>query len=107
MEQQLNDVFFALSDPTRRAILGKLAADPATIGALGEPFDISAPAISRHMRILERAGLIDRQKIGREHHCRLNAGSLRSAEAWIEFHLDFWQSRFDDLEAFLKTQDDH
>ena len=107
MKQQLNDVFFALSDPTRRAILGQLAADPATIGALGKPFDISAPAISRHVRILEKAGLIDRQKMGREHHCKLSTGSLRSAEEWIGFHLDFWQSRLNDLEKFLKSQDDN
>jgi len=105
MEQQLDQVFFALSDPTRRAILGSLAREAATVGALAEPFDISAPAISRHMRVLEKAGLIERARMGREHHCRLNVSALKGAEDWIQYHREFWESRLDNLEELLRNQD--
>jgi DNA-binding transcriptional ArsR family regulator len=98
---QLDRVFFALSDATRRAILEKLAGGSATVGELAQPFEISAPAISRHMRILESAGLVVRQKHGREHHCQLSTNTLRTAEDWINFHRHFWESRLDALEQYL------
>ena len=101
MNTELNDVFFALADPTRRAILGRLAQGPATVGALAEPFEISAPAISKHMKILDRAGLIERSVVGREHHCRLHPQALKEAEDWLVYYREFWETRLDELEAFL------
>ncbi len=105
MDTGLNDIFFALADPTRRAILGQLVKGPATVGALAEPFDISAPAISKHIKILSRAGLIDRSVIGREHHCRLHAQALAEAEDWLKFHRAFWETRLDELETVLKQEE--
>ncbi len=104
MDTELNDVFFALADPTRRAIVGRLTQGPATVGALAEPFDISAPAISKHMKILDRAGLIDRSVVGREHHCRLHPQALKAAEDWLNFHREFWETRLDELDALLKQE---
>jgi DNA-binding transcriptional ArsR family regulator len=104
MDTELNDVFFALADPTRRAIVGRLIHGPATVGALAEPFDISAPAISKHMKILDRAGLIDRSVVGREHHCRLHPQALKDAEDWLNFHREFWETRLDELDALLKQE---
>lgn len=102
---QLDQVFFALSDGTRRAILSRLAEGPTTVGELAQPFSISPPAISRHMKILEKAGLIERRISGRQHHCSLNAAALHSAEDWIGFHRRFWESRLDALQALLSRQD--
>ena len=104
MDTELNDVFFALADPTRRAILDRLPQGPAPVGALAEPFDISAPAISKHMKILDRAGLIDRSVVGREHHCRLHPQALKDAEDWLNFHREFWETRLDELDALLKQE---
>jgi DNA-binding transcriptional ArsR family regulator len=102
--QKLDRVFFALSDSTRRGILAQLANGSSTIGELSRPYDISAPAISKHMRILEQAGLIQREKCGRQHHCTLATKNLQSAEDWINFHRNFWESRIDSLEEMLRTQ---
>ena len=100
----LDQVFFALSDGTRRAILSRLTEGSTTIGELAEPFEMSAPAISRHMKILEKAGLIDRRISGRQHHCTLATGALKTAEDWITFHRKFWESRLDALEELLTNQ---
>lgn len=102
-DAELDDVFFALSDPTRRAIIGRLARGGSTVGALAEPFAISAPAISKHMKILERAGLVTRRIVGREHHCTLSPGALQHAEDWLSAHREFWESRLDKLEALLES----
>ena len=102
---QLDQVFFALSDATRRGILARLAASSATIGELAQPFDISKPAITRHMKVLERAGLIDRKVSGRRHTCTLSTAGLKTAEEWINFHRSFWESRFDALESLLREQE--
>ncbi len=104
MDTDLNDLFFALADPTRRAIVGRLTQGPATVGALTEPFDISAPAISKHMKILDRAGLIERSIVGREHHCRLHSHALKAAEDWLNFHREFWETRLDELDELLKPE---
>ncbi len=104
MKQDLSHIFFALSDPTRRAILGRLTQQPETIGALARPFTMSAPAISKHMRVLENAGLISRQVSGREHLCRLNPAALATAEDWIHFHREFWESRLDSLEELIRSE---
>ena len=103
-DKQLDQVFFALSDSTRRGILARLSEGTTTIGELSQPYDISAPAVSRHMRILERAGLIQREKRGREHHCTLATHNLKNAEDWLNFHRNFWESRFDGLENLLRNQ---
>lgn len=101
---QLDQVFFALSDATRRGILARLAEGSATIGEVAAPFDISKPAITKHIKILERAGLIDRRVNGRRHTCTLSTAGLMSAEEWINYHRSFWESRFDALENLLKER---
>ncbi len=100
----LDQVFFALSDGTRRAILSRLTQGTTTIGELGEPFEMSSPAISKHMKILEKAGLIERRIKGRQHHCTLATGALKTAEDWINFHRKFWESRLDALQDLLTNQ---
>jgi len=103
--EQLNRVFFALSDATRRGILAQLASGTSTVGDLARPYNMSAPAISRHLRILEKAGLIRRDKRGREHHCSLSTDGLQTAEDWLNFHRDFWESRLNALEDFISSED--
>jgi len=102
---QLDQVFFALSDSTRRGILARLSEGSTTIGELAAPFKISKPAVTKHMKILERAGLIDRRIEGRKHQCSLSTGGLKTAEDWINFHRRFWESRFDALENLLTEQE--
>ncbi len=102
--QQLDQVFFALSDQTRRSILTRLAESSATVGELAAPFEISAPAISKHMKILQRAGLIERQVTGRKHRCSLATDGLKTAEDWLHFHREFWESRFDALDELLQNE---
>ena len=100
----LDQVFFALSDGTRRAILSRLTEGSTTIGELAKPFEMSSPAISKHMKILEKAGLIERRIMGRQHHCTLATDALKTAEDWINFHRKFWESRLDALEDLLTNQ---
>ena len=102
---QLDQVFFALSDPTRRAILARLTEGRTTIGELAAPFDMSKPAITKHMKVLERAGLITRRIKGREHQCSLSTSGLKTAEDWITFHRRFWESRLDALDTLLRQQE--
>jgi len=100
----LDQVFFALSDGTRRAILSRLTEGSTTIGELAKPFEMSSPAISRHMKVLEKAGLIERRITGRQHHCTLATGALKTAEDWISFHRKFWESRLVALQDLLTNQ---
>lgn len=100
-DRSLDRVFVAVSDPTRRALLAALARRPATVTQLAKPFRVSLNAISKHLKMLERAGLIRRQVIGREHHCRLNAKPLGDATAWLEHYRQFWDVRLDALERFV------
>ncbi|MDX1403864.1 MAG: metalloregulator ArsR/SmtB family transcription factor [Woeseiaceae bacterium] len=100
----LDRVFFALSDSTRRAILARLSQGSTTIGELAAPFDISKPAISKHMKILENAGLIERKISGRQHQCTLTTAGLKTAEDWLNFHRRFWESRFDALSSLLADE---
>ncbi len=100
----LDQVFFALSDGTRRAILSRLTEGSTTIGELARPFAMSSPAISRHMKILEKAGLIERRIAGRQHHCTLTTDALRTAEDWINFQREFWEGRLDALDDLLRNQ---
>jgi len=103
----LSTTFSALADPTRRAILTQLMEQPTSVGALADPFDISLPAVSRHLKVLERADLITRKRDGQTITCHLNAPALRSATEWLEHYARFWQGSFDRLEDhFNKTTSD-
>ncbi len=102
--QDLDSVFHALADPTRRAIIGALAEGSKTVGEISRPFDISLPAVSKHLKVLERARLVSRQVVGREHHCRLNAESLADAHDWLSFYSGFWEQRLDALDALLSNE---
>ena len=97
----LDQAFLALSDRTRRAIVARLARGECTVGELGEPFPISAPAISKHLRLLERAGLIERRRVGRTLRCRLNPATLDAALEWIATQRRFWNDSFDRLADLL------
>ena len=100
---QLDYTFGALADPTRRAILARLARGEATVGELAEPFDISLPAISRHLKVLEKASLISNERVGKHRRCRLKAKALNGAQDWLEFHRRFWGGSLDRLASHLKT----
>src|SRR5262245_60390252 len=97
----LDGVFAALADPTRRAIVGALARGEASVGVLAEPFAMSLPAISKHLRVLEQAGLVAREKEGRMRRCRLLPAPLRQAGDWIIRTRHFWEDRLDALEDYL------
>jgi DNA-binding transcriptional ArsR family regulator len=98
----LDRIFGALADPTRRAIVARLTAGQATVGELAAPFAISLPAISRHLKVLERASLINRIADGPHRWCRLNPAGLSAAADWLAFHQGFWDASFDRLEAELR-----
>jgi DNA-binding transcriptional ArsR family regulator len=100
-DQELDLTFHALADPTRRAILARLAKGEATVNELAEPFDISLPAISRHLKVLEKAGLISRGKDAQFRPCRLEPEGLRDVHAWIDAYKEHWEQRFDRLAAYL------
>jgi DNA-binding transcriptional ArsR family regulator len=99
--QQLDDTFFALSDPTRRAILAQLAQGDGKVGELSKPFDVSAPAISKHLRILERAGLLSQQRQGRGRLCHLEPKPLKEAASFVNTYRRFWRSKLDILADYL------
>ena len=100
--KNLDTTFAALSDPTRRAILARLATGEATVGELAEPFDISLPAISRHLKVLESASLIENEREGKHRRCRLKPDALASATEWLDFHRRFWSGSLDRLAEHLK-----
>ena len=100
---QLSMTFAALADPTRRAILARLATGEATVNELAEPFEITLQAVSRHLKVLERAGLISRGRDAQYRPCRLEAAQLDSAIDWIEQHRQVWHERFDRLEQHLRN----
>jgi DNA-binding transcriptional ArsR family regulator len=97
----LDQVYGAIADPTRRAILGILADGETTVGSLAVRFPISLNGVSKHVKVLERAGLVERTVQGREHRLRLNAEPLREASMWLEHYRSFWDNRLAALEAFL------
>lgn len=101
-QRHLDLAFGALAHPIRRRILTRLSTGEATVAELARPFNVSAPAISKHMRVLEDAGLLSRTREGREHRCRLEQKRLKEAEAWIEHQRTFWNDRLDALERYLK-----
>lgn len=98
----LDAVFSALSDPTRRAILTRLASGEASVNELAAPFDMSQPAVSKHLRVLEKAGLITRGADRQRRPARLNAAPMQDAVAWLEEFSRFWTSSFDQLDALLE-----
>jgi len=103
-DDRLDRVFHALSDRTRRALLAQLARKPAKITELAAPFDISLPAVSTHIRVLEKARLIRRTVDGRVHRCSLRAGPLHEADAWIEAYRPFWEGALDALAAYVEQE---
>ncbi len=101
----LNAIFSALADPTRREILTALRAGRQAVSDLASRFSMSAPAVSKHLRVLENAGLLSRRKEGRTHWISLDAEPLAEANEWIERYREFWESNFDALERFLEETD--
>jgi DNA-binding transcriptional ArsR family regulator len=101
---RLDDVYRAIADPTRRAILAALADGDVNVGGLADRFPISFNAVSKHVKVLERAGLVHRKVRGREHWLRIRAAPLRDATRWLEHYRAFWDTRLDALEAFLTGQ---
>jgi DNA-binding transcriptional ArsR family regulator len=97
----LTETFSALADPTRRAILARLASGEATVNELAAPFDISLPAISRHLKVLEHAGLISRGRDAQWRPCRLEAGRLQEVAGWVDRYRRFWDTSFDRMDAYL------
>lgn len=99
----LSATLSALADPTRRAILARLAQGAATVNELAEPFDISLPAVSRHLKVLEQAGLISRGREAQWRPCKLEAGPLRDLDGWLAHYRRFWEGSFDKMDAYLAT----
>ncbi|WP_119300340.1 ArsR/SmtB family transcription factor [Dongia deserti] len=103
----LDRVFFALSDPVRRAILERLDREPALVSELAAPFDISLQAVSRHIQVLVRAGLIQQERTGRISRCRLEAGPVFNAAVWINRYSKYWQEQFDVLAVALTEMEEN
>jgi DNA-binding transcriptional ArsR family regulator len=107
---QLSTTFAALADPTRRAILARLASGETSVTELAKPFEITLPAISKHLKVLERAGLIERGRVAQWRPCRLQAAPLKNASDWIEQYRQFWEQSLDRLGAYLhelQTEQEH
>ncbi len=98
----LSAKFAALADPTRRAILARLAVGETTVLELAEPFEMSLPAVSRHLKVLEKAGLITRGREAQWRPCKLDPGGIKAAAGWLEQYRQFWDQSFDRMEAYLK-----
>ncbi len=102
--RRLDLTFGALADPIRRTILTRLARGEATVGELARPFDVSRPAISKHLRVLERAGLVQRTRDGRVSRCELDAAPMREAADWVERYRGFWEGQLDALSRYLEGE---
>ena len=100
--ERLDSTFAALADPTRRAILARLASGQASVTALAEPFDMTLPAVSKHLKVLERAGLIARGRNAQWRPCRLEAGPLREVADWVGDYRDFWEESYERLDDYLQ-----
>ena len=101
---RLDQVFGALADPTRRAILERLCLGETTVSEIAEPFSSSLPAISKHLRVLEGAGLIARRSVGRQRICRLTPDAMENAAEWIDHYCRFWTAQLDALEQYLTSE---
>lgn len=106
-QEPLDHTFYALSDPTRRAILARLAAGDATVGELRAPFNISAPALTKHLRVLERVGLISQRREGRTRRCVLEPAPLQEAWLFVRRYEAFWQTQLDQLVDYAREQPDN
>jgi len=104
-ESTLDATFAALSDATRRGILAKLAAGETSVSDLAAPYEISLPAVSKHLRVLEKAGLVVRRKDGRVHRCRFIAEPMKDVAQWIERYRLFWEGQFDALARYLEESE--
>jgi DNA-binding transcriptional ArsR family regulator len=103
---ELSHIFHALSDPTRRRMLVELTSGERTVGQLAQPFAMSLAAASKHIKVLESAGLIQREVRGRAHLCRLDPGPLETAHEWLTFYERFWTARLDVLDRLLREEDE-
>jgi DNA-binding transcriptional ArsR family regulator len=101
VDDPLSTTFAALADPTRRAILERLAQGDATVGELAEPFRMTMPAISKHLSVLERAGLITKSRDGQRRNCRITANPLRNATSWLNEYRRHWEANLESLDAYL------
>ena len=101
-EARMDAVFAALSDRTRRGMIRRLSRGPASVGELGRPYAISKPAVTKHLKVLERAGLVQREKNGRVHRCTLDPSPMREAEVWIERYRAFWEGSLEALARFVE-----
>jgi DNA-binding transcriptional ArsR family regulator len=98
----LSATFAALADPTRRAILARLSLGELSVGEIAQPFAMSGPAVTKHLKVLERAGLISRGRSAQQRPAKLEAEALKAVDAWLSEYRRFWEAKFDDLEAYLK-----
>jgi DNA-binding transcriptional ArsR family regulator len=105
-DDRMSLILSALADPTRRAIVARLAEGETTVGELARPFAMSAPAVSRHLKVLEQAGLIARGREAQRRPCRLEPAALREVWGWLETYRRHWEDRFDRLETYLAQADD-
>ncbi len=108
MSDQLSTTFAALADPTRRAILARLVLGECTVSELAEPFEMSMPAVSKHLRVLERAGLVAQRRDAQWRRCRIEAGPLKEVSDWTERYRQIWEERLDRLDEYvhqLKTKE--
>ena len=103
-QSSLDAAFHSLADPTRRAIVGRLAMGPAPVKELAAPFDMGLPSFMKHLRVLEKDGLINSEKVGRVRTCRVNAERLAAAESWLSEQRALWQTRADRLADYVETQ---
>jgi DNA-binding transcriptional ArsR family regulator len=102
----LSLIFAALADPTRRAMLTRLRRGPATVSEIGEPFDMTGPAVSKHLRVLERAGLVTRGRVAQSRPATLHAEPMKAVAEWAEEFREFWDQRYDRLDDYLHTMSD-
>ncbi|WP_119458239.1 metalloregulator ArsR/SmtB family transcription factor [Rhodospirillaceae bacterium SYSU D60014] len=103
-QSSLDSAFHALADPTRRAVVSRLTKGPARVKELAEPFDMGLPSFMKHLRVLEKDGLISSEKVGRVRICRINTERLAAAEAWLSEQRELWQARTDRLADYVETQ---
>lgn len=99
---ELDKTFSALADPTRRTILSRLCDGPASVGELSEPFNIALPTLLKHVRVLEKSGLVSSEKVGRVRTCRIEMSALRTSEVWLHQHISAWEKRLDRMEHHIK-----
>lgn len=101
--EELDMTFSALADPTRRAIVSRLCDGPASVGELAEPFDIALPTLLKHVRVLEKSGLVSSEKIGRVRTCRIETRALQATEDWLREHISLWEQRLGRMEQHIKN----